>query len=142
MRGSQQLWSAHAIGMPVPSPWREALRWLARILAIGLFVFWGAFFVAHLQEWFFHESGAQPPVKVWIGQFLHLLMLVGLGSLLWRPALGAWLTIATTTAFFAWIGFSGDLYLPLLNAIPALMGLGGRKPNSRNPSTEPDSTAH
>ena len=88
------------MGMPVPSPWREALRWLARILAIGLFVFWGAFFLAHLQEWFFGDSGDLPPPRVWVGQFFHLLMLIGLAILVWRPAVGAWIPLATTAAFF------------------------------------------
>lgn len=128
------------MGMPDPFPWRETLRWLARILAIGLFVFWGAFFVAHLREWFFHESGALPPVKVWIAQFLHLLMLIGLAILVWRPAVGSWATLATTAAFFAWIGYSGELYLPLLNAIPALMELVTHRKADRSASVDPHST--
>jgi hypothetical protein len=39
--------------------------WSGRVLAIGLFEFWGAFFVEHL-GWFVHPGQGVPPVRVWL----------------------------------------------------------------------------
>jgi len=33
------------------------LRWLARLWAAALLLFWGAFFVEHTTEWFVHPHG-------------------------------------------------------------------------------------
>jgi len=36
-----------------------AIRWSARVLGLAVFLFWGAFFVGHLQ-WFSHPSQLPP----------------------------------------------------------------------------------
>ncbi len=77
------------------------LRWTARLLAAGLFLFWGGFFVAHLVEWFVKPFPATPPAFVWLGQVAHLLILLGLLAL-WRwEVAGSVLVVAAALVFFA-----------------------------------------
>jgi len=94
--------------------------WLARPFALLLCLFWGAFFLEHLQEWFLNRGGVFPPSKVWIGQVLHLAMIVGLAILVFRPILGSVVTIAGTASFFAWIGVNRFPYVALLNLLPII----------------------
>jgi hypothetical protein len=100
-----------------------ATLWMARICAVAMFLFWGAFFVEHLQEWFFRPDGRLPPPSVWRGQALHLAMLLGLATIIFRPGWGAIITTAATVAFFASIGMRGFPYLALLNLPPVLLAL-------------------
>src|SRR5262245_60505585 len=94
-----------------------ACRWLGRTLALLLLLFWGAFFLEHLSEWFLGPQGA-PPLWVWVSQVLHLGMLVGLALMLWRDRLGALVTALATTAFFASIGVYRFPWIALLNLLP------------------------
>jgi hypothetical protein len=97
-----------------------ALRWSGRILAALLFLFWGAFFVEHTIEWFVRPYPQTPPAFVWLGQGLHLLMLVGLVAL-WRWELaGSLLVIASAFAFF--VDKAGANF-PLFFGVTALSGL-------------------
>jgi len=76
------------------------VSWLARLLALGVFLLWGAFFVEHTQAWFVAPFPQWPPLKVCLGQALHLLLLVGLlVSLRWPRVGGVWV-IVTAFAFF------------------------------------------
>ena len=95
-----------------------AFRWLGRTLALLLFLFWGAFFLAHLSEWFWNAHGALPPARVWVSQVLHLGMLVGLALMLWKDRIGALITVLATTAFFASIGVHRFPWIALLNLLP------------------------
>ena len=73
------------------------LRWIARLLAAVLFVFWGAFFVEHVREWFIRPLPQSPPPSVWVGQFLHALILVGLlAGFKWERVGGLMIIIAST----------------------------------------------
>lgn len=92
--------------------------WIARVLAGLLILFWGAFFVEHLVEWFFRDDGRLPHAKVWVGQALHLAMLLSLVLLVFRPAPGAVATVIATVAFFGWIGVYEIPSLALLNLLP------------------------
>jgi hypothetical protein len=107
--------------------------WTARVLAIGLFLFWGTFFLEHLQEWFLHPVQGLPPFWVWLRQLAHLIMLVGLIVLLRWELLGSIVTILGALAFF------GPLVIETLNTpkgawsfvlflgitiIPAMIALG------------------
>jgi hypothetical protein len=110
--------------------------WVARISAGLLLLFWGAFFVEHLQEWFLQADGRLPPASVWIAQLLHLLMLIGLAISVVRPVWGAPVTAISTILFFLWIGYAGFPYLALLNLPPVIAGLilavpGWKRPKSR-----------
>lgn len=93
-------------------------RWLARLSAGLLCLFWGAFFVEHLQEWFLSGNGALPPVHVWIGQLLHFVMIAGLAMVFFWPRLGSVVAIAGTVLFFAWIGVKEFPWIALLNLLP------------------------
>jgi hypothetical protein len=94
--------------------------WLARICAVLLFLFWGAFFLEHLQEWFLRQDGQLPPPSVWRAQVLHLAMLLGLALTIFRPGWGAIVTVVATVLFFAAIGYKGFPYIALLNLPPVV----------------------
>jgi hypothetical protein len=74
--------------------------WSGRALAIGLFAFWGAFFLAHL-EWFVHPGRGLPPVRVWLLSLAHLGMLAGLLMLQFWEIPGGLLTTAAALVFLA-----------------------------------------
>jgi hypothetical protein len=95
-----------------------ALRWLGRTLALLLLLFWGAFFLEHLSEWFLNAQGARPPTRVKISQVFHLGMLVGLALMLRWDRLGAVVTALGTTAFFVSIGLHSFPLIALLNLLP------------------------
>ena len=95
-----------------------AFRWLGRTLALLLLLFWGAFFLGHLSEWFLNAQGPLPPTRVWISQVLHLGMLVGLALMLRWDRLGAIVTALGTMAFFASIGMHSFPFIALLNLLP------------------------
>ncbi len=106
--------------------------WTGRVLALGLFLFWGAFFVEHLQEWFMHPFKGFPPVWVCLAQLAHLTILIGLVTL-WRwQATGSVITILGSLSFFGGLAISqaiaGKQYLSFLafltfTIIPALLTL-------------------
>ena len=104
--------------------------WTGRVLALGLFLFWGAKFVEHLQDGFLHSVKELSPVGVWLGHLAHLTFLVGLVAL-WRwPLTGSILTILGTLSYFGGLAISeatkGKPCLPCLaflavTIIPALL---------------------
>ena len=74
--------------------------WSGRLLAFGLFLFWGAFFLEHLSEWFTHPGIGFPSAKIWFLQLVHLLLLIGLLVLLRWEWQGSALTILAALVFF------------------------------------------
>jgi hypothetical protein len=106
--------------------------WTGRVLALGLFLFWGASLVEHLRQGFLHSVKELPPVWVWLGYLAHLTFLVGLVAL-WRWQLtGSILTILGTLSYFGGLAISeatkGKQYLSCLEflavtIIPALLTL-------------------
>jgi hypothetical protein len=106
--------------------------WTGRILALGLFLFWGAFFLEHVKEWFMHPLQESPPIWVWLAQFVHLAILLGLAAL-WRwPIAGSLVTVVASLFFFGGLaisaGTAGHRYLPLvvffaITIIPAVLTL-------------------
>lgn len=78
----------------------RAVSWSGRILAIGLFAVWGAFFVDHL-EWFMHPAKGLPPAWVWLVQLVHFALLAGLLALIRWEVAGSMLTFAAALVFFA-----------------------------------------
>lgn len=75
-------------------------QWAARVLTVLVFLFWGGFFVEHLNQWFISPYPRTPPMSVWAGQVLHLLMLVGLLVSLRWPLPGLTIVAASALAFF------------------------------------------
>jgi hypothetical protein len=100
-------------------------RWTARVLATVLLLFWGAFFLEHL-EWFLHPDRGFPPARVWLLQLAHLLMLIGLLVLLRWELLGSAWTILAALVFFASVaGSRFPLFFTVTN-LPAALALLGR----------------
>jgi hypothetical protein len=106
--------------------------WTARILALGMFMIWGAFFLDHVKEWFMHPLQASPPMWVWLAQLAHLAILVGLVAL-WRwPIGGSLVTILASLVFFGGLeisaGTADHRYLAFaaffaITTLPALLTL-------------------
>lgn len=100
-------------------------RWIGRIVSVALFLFWGAFFVEHVQEWLFNPQGT-PPLWVWVSMLFHLGMLLGLVILLFREEIGMAVLVLSTVAFFATIGMNQFPWIALLNALPVALFLAAR----------------
>lgn len=106
--------------------------WAGRVLALGLFLFWGASFVEHLQQGFLHSVKEVPPIWVGLAYLAHLTFLVGLVAL-WRWRVkGSILIILGTLSYFGGLAISeatkGKPYLSCLEflvvtTIPALLTL-------------------
>jgi hypothetical protein len=92
--------------------------WLGKVLAAGLCLFWGTFFVEHLTEWFAHPIGAPPPPFVWAAMVFHFVIVLGLGLIVWKERPGALATIAGTLAFFLTIGGKGAWWLVPVTLLP------------------------
>lgn len=100
------------------------VRWLARGLAVCLLLFWGAFFLEHLQEWFIAPFPDHPPLKVCLTVALHALLLIGLALMLRWDLTGSVMVLAAGGAFFfAVAGKSAPLFFGV-TALPALLSLG------------------
>ncbi len=115
--------------------------WLGRLAAVALFLFWGAFLVAHLGEWFANEQGELPPAWVWVGTALHVAMLVGLAMLVHWSRLGALVTVVATATFFWWIEMKSFPYIALLNAVPVMLVLLGYGMPRRGEASQRAATA-
>jgi hypothetical protein len=95
------------------------VRWIARLSAAVLFLFWGGFFVEHLTEWFIAPLPRTPPPAVWLAQLLHFLILAGL-VIGWRWELaGGLLVIAASVLFFI---DKAPLFIPL-TIVPGILFL-------------------
>ena len=99
-------------------------KWGGRLTAVLLFLFWGAFFVEHMSEWFLRSNARFPPAGVWVQQLAHFGMLVGLGLMLKWERLGGLVLLIATVAFFGGIGMHRFPFVALVNVLPiALFGI-------------------
>jgi hypothetical protein len=118
--------------------------WSGRILALGLGLFWLTFFVEHLGEWFLQPGQPWPPARVVVAVGFHGLMILGLAVGLVRPVPGVALLALSTAGFLAATGLWRVPWIPVVNAVPAILLLLGdvlprQKPQSLpNPLTAPD----
>jgi hypothetical protein len=96
-------------------------RWVARISAAALVLFWGAFFLAHL-AWF-ADPQQLPPLRVFLLVGLHFLMLVGL-LVGWKWELaGALVALASSVPFFAAAAGRNFPLFALVTALPSVLWL-------------------
>lgn len=102
--------------MKISSTWIALLYWSARVLAVLVFLFWGAFFLEHL-SWFLRPLAEWPPAKVLLLQLAHLAMLIGLLVLLRWELIGSALTIVAALVFF--VSVAGSRF-PLFFAVTSL----------------------
>ena len=99
------------------------LRWLGRVLAVVMLLFWGGFFLEHLWEWFMKPLPKTPPAKVWLGQLLHLALLVSyLVAIKW-DMLGSCLILCTAALFFTSIGITLTVDIAIYLALTVLPGI-------------------
>ena len=84
----------------IATPGLMMVRWTARTLGLLLLLFWGAFFVEHLVEWF-SSAGPTPPMRVvWIS-LAHLVMLAGFLVAWKRELAGSVMIVIGALAFFS-----------------------------------------
>lgn len=95
-----------------------ASEWAGRGFRLPLFLFWGAFLVEHLGEWFLVGGTAWPPLWVWWVQVHHFGMLVALAAMTVWAWPGAFTTAAATAVFLATIGLRGFPFIALVNLRP------------------------
>ncbi|MFO0950228.1 MAG: hypothetical protein U0835_03575 [Isosphaeraceae bacterium] len=112
-----------AVGFLDVGPTRAVtvIRWAARLLSLGLFFLWGAFFVEHL-EWFTHPDRLPPP---WVFGVvgLHLAMLLSLLAG-WRyERLGGALLIATASLFFFLAAGRNAIPFAAVTSLPGVLWL-------------------
>ena len=96
----------------------QRLLWIGKILALMLFLLFGAFFVEHMSEWFLGSAKELPPVWVWVAQGFQLFLLLGYLSVFKWPCFGSVLIVAAALAFFITIHVINLLLLFALS--PAL----------------------
>lgn len=99
------------------------LRWLGRVLAAGMLLFWGAFFVEHLWEWFMKPLPKTPPAQVWLGQLLHLALLVSYLLAMKWDLLGGCLILCTAALFFTLIGITVTVHIAVYLVLTVLPGI-------------------
>ncbi len=108
------------------------LYWSARVLAVMVFLFWGAFFLEHLSwffkpvaEWppIFKPAAEWPPARVWLLQLAHLAMLIGLLVLLRWELAGSALTIVAALVFFVSVAGSRFPLFFAVTSLPAILAL-------------------
>jgi hypothetical protein len=103
--------------------WIVGVRWLARLWAAGLFVFWGSFFLAHTAEWFF-QPPAWPPLWVVALHATHLALLVSwIVGWRWELAGGA-LSLAAALIFFPQVAGKNAIPFLLVSIVPSLLWIG------------------
>jgi len=98
------------------------LYWSARVLAVMVFLFWGAFFLEHL-SWFLRPVAEWPPARVWLLQLAHLAMLIGLLVLLRWELAGSALTIVAALVFFVEVAGSRFPLFFAVTSLPAVLAL-------------------
>ena len=101
------------------------LSWSGRALAVGCFAVWGMFFVEHL-GWFMDPGRGLPPVRVWLLQLAHLVLLAGLLVLLRWEIAGSIVTIAAALVFFAEVAGPRFLLFFGVTIVPVILVLLGR----------------
>ena len=99
---------------------RIIVSWTARVTAGICFLFWGAFFVAHMSEWFIRPIFTKtqlPPLSVCLRMLLHLGFLVGyIIGFKWE-LIGGLLVVVSASTFFISIGVLKFLPLSILPGI-------------------------
>ncbi|MBK9171176.1 MAG: hypothetical protein IPM24_27470 [Bryobacterales bacterium] len=93
-----------------------SLLWLARGSALLLALFWGAFLIEHLVEWY----GDMPP-RVVLAMGFHFGMIAGFVTMLHWPRAGVPLVAVTSIAFFTLAGFGSFPGIALLNLVPIVL---------------------
>lgn len=107
---------------PAPVHGRELaariLRWLGRGLAVLLALFWGAFLVEHINEWYVQPKG-YPPLWVTVAMGFHLGLVAGLLLSLWWERLGILLILLSAIGFVITTGGNRAVTgIMLLNLAP------------------------
>ncbi|MFA6469884.1 MAG: hypothetical protein WCW35_13380 [Bacteroidota bacterium] len=98
----------------------KASRATARILSLMLFALWGAFFIEHL-SWFTTESLDTPPLRIWLVQCSHFLLLVGyLISIKWEK-IGSVLITVNAVLFFGYVAGRNALPFIIVSLFPVMI---------------------
>jgi len=95
-----------------------ALLWFGRGIGLLLAIFWGLFFVEHLNAWYLDPKG-WPPLWVTAAMVSHGVIILGLAAMLRWTWIGAALTLVGTIGFLAPTIIGGKpAWLMLVNLVP------------------------
>lgn len=100
------------------------IRWIAYVLGSLLFFFWGAFFLAHLIEWFINplfRGEKMPSISIWVQNLFHLFMLLGFIIAFKYELFGGLLIVASAAVFFSLAKTSLSHLYFAVTIIPALL---------------------
>lgn len=99
---------------------QRLIRVSAYLLCIILFVAWGYLFVKHL-HWFLPPE-AFPPAWIWIGQGVHLVLLISYLIPFWHEKAGSILmTITAAVFFFLIVATGGAIAYFVISILPAIL---------------------
>jgi hypothetical protein len=99
----------------------KILRWVARISGIIVAVFWGAFFIEHL-EWL-KDFPELPPFHVLILMLAHLFLITGYLIALKYEVSGAVISIISAVVFFRFTAGDNFILFSALTSIPGVLYL-------------------
>jgi hypothetical protein len=101
------------------------IRGIARIIGIGLCIFWGIGFVENLLRWFIKPFPQMPPLRIWLTIMPFAAMLMGFLIALKKEGLGGLIIVISALFFFLRIGPIGKVTLiyALVTILPGIMFL-------------------
>ena len=94
-------------------------RWVARVSGIIVVLFWGAFFVGHL-EWL-KDFPELPPFHVLIIMLAHLFLIAGYLIALKYEILGAVIAIASAVVFFRFAAGNNIIIFSAITSVPGII---------------------
>jgi hypothetical protein len=99
----------------------KLILWTARVLSALLFIFWGAFFIEHLE--YFKNPAASPPPFVYFAMICHFILLASYIFVVWKQLAGSILILVSSGLFFAIT--AGRNFLPffIISAVPSFFYL-------------------
>jgi hypothetical protein len=124
---------------PTSLPVRTTLcRWIGRLLALAVALFWAAFLFEHVGEWLLTRGQPWPPGWVVASVGFHALMVVGLVLATWKTGPGLAILALGTLGFLALTGLWRAVWIPLFNALPAVLLLIGSRRDPHIPQNPPN----
>ena len=106
--------------MTSPSRLITVTRIAARVCSLLLFIFWGSFFIEHM-TWFVASREPTPPLRIWLLQFGHFILIAGYLVLLRWEKTGGVMIVISAVLFFSFA--AGERALPyiIISILPALL---------------------
>lgn len=106
--------------MPSPSRSVVVTRIAARVCSLLLFIFWGSFFIEHM-SWFVAPHEPLPPLRIWLLQFGHFILIAGYLVLLRWERTGGIMIVVSAVLFFSFAAGESAIPYIIISILPALL---------------------